>query len=76
MCYVVLLWDHLRSFFSRIECWKLLKGAAHIPRHSFIMWLAIRNKLGTQEKLCKRKVIQQNSCMLCHVAVESPSFVH
>ncbi|XP_020261420.1 uncharacterized protein LOC109837536 [Asparagus officinalis] len=39
------------------------------PKHSFIMWLAIQDKLLTQDRLHKRGIIQSNQCLLCEGAV-------
>ncbi|XP_020251372.1 uncharacterized protein LOC109828828 [Asparagus officinalis] len=35
------------------------------PKHSFILWLAVLNRLLTREKLLKRGIIQSDHCCLC-----------
>ncbi|XP_020272687.1 uncharacterized protein LOC109847864 [Asparagus officinalis] len=42
------------------------------PKHSFVLWLAILDRLLTQDKLLNRGVINRNCCILCSVnATES-----
>ncbi|XP_020259105.1 uncharacterized protein LOC109835548 [Asparagus officinalis] len=35
------------------------------PKHSFICWLAVQNRLLTQDRLLMMGIIQSNSCCLC-----------
>ena len=41
-----------------------------IKRHAFIVWLAVQNKLSTQDKLLKWGLINSMSCVFCRVDVE------
>ncbi|XP_020262718.1 uncharacterized protein LOC109838708 [Asparagus officinalis] len=40
-------------------------GVLNYPRHSFILWLAVLNRLQTQERLLRRGIININQCYLC-----------
>ncbi|XP_020254183.1 uncharacterized protein LOC109831261 [Asparagus officinalis] len=35
------------------------------PKHSFILWLAVQDKLQTQDRLMKHGIIQSSICKLC-----------
>ncbi|XP_020258575.1 uncharacterized protein LOC109834980 [Asparagus officinalis] len=35
------------------------------PKHAFICWLAVQNKLLTQDRLLRRGIINENVCCLC-----------
>ncbi|XP_020243151.1 uncharacterized protein LOC109821371 [Asparagus officinalis] len=37
----------------------------HYPKHSFILWLAIHQRLLTQERLCRMRMLDTNTCVLC-----------
>ncbi|XP_020266575.1 uncharacterized protein LOC109842073 [Asparagus officinalis] len=39
--------------------------SSNYPRHAFISWLAIQNRLLTQDRLIRRGVVSINSCVLC-----------
>ncbi|XP_026383568.1 uncharacterized protein LOC113279071 [Papaver somniferum] len=59
--------DHLPS-----PIWKhLVWFKNHIPRHSFITWLALLKRLKTRSKLCKWGTISDPTCILCGNAEES-----
>lgn len=36
-----------------------------IPRHSFILWIAIKGRLKTKDRLTKWFCIQNQVCLLC-----------
>lgn len=41
-----------------------------VPKQSFILWMACKNKLLTREKLRRWGFIDDDSCVLCHNGVE------
>ncbi|XP_058223116.1 uncharacterized protein LOC131332831 [Rhododendron vialii] len=45
------LWDKLRSPFPRVLWNKLIWFSGHIPKCSFITWIAIQNRLSTIDRL-------------------------
>ncbi|PWA66526.1 RNA-directed DNA polymerase, eukaryota, Reverse transcriptase zinc-binding domain protein [Artemisia annua] len=65
------VWKDMRSDDAKV-CWnKLVWYPQCIPKHSFVLWLAIKNKLLTQDKLLKwypSKVLQ---CSLCNNGTDS-----
>lgn len=42
----------------------------NVPKHSFVGWLAMRNKLQTRSKLAALGICGTNTCLLCENAVE------
>ncbi|XP_019254595.1 PREDICTED: uncharacterized protein LOC109233241 [Nicotiana attenuata] len=46
--------------------WKnLMLGDTTIPRHRFILWLALNHRLATVDRLAKWKIDVPNECVLC-----------
>lgn len=50
---------------------KLVWYTQNIPKHTFILWLAIQNKLVTQDKLKKWGTYDMMVCTLCYEAMDS-----
>ena len=50
---------------------KLVWHSMAIPRHAFIVWLAIKNGLATQDKLQKWDIIPQAKCLMCNDPIET-----
>ncbi|XP_021860829.2 uncharacterized protein [Spinacia oleracea] len=48
-------------------------GRLNIPKHRFITWLAMLERLNTKEKLMKIGVTPDNWCLICGTDVESHS---
>ena len=44
-------WQHLRVEKGEVQWWKLVWFIAVVPKHSFIGWLTIRNRLITKNRL-------------------------
>uniref|UniRef100_A0A7N2LNR1 Reverse transcriptase zinc-binding domain-containing protein n=1 Tax=Quercus lobata TaxID=97700 RepID=A0A7N2LNR1_QUELO len=44
-------WNQVPWRLSELNWWKLIRFSTGIPRHAFITWLAMRNKLSTWDKL-------------------------
>ncbi|XP_062100702.1 uncharacterized protein LOC133806626 [Humulus lupulus] len=63
---------------SPVECefyvckWdKQVWGRLNVPKHSFILWMAIQDKLKTKVRLFKFKVIDEEVCGLCNIHKEN-----
>ncbi|XP_021739498.1 uncharacterized protein LOC110705886 [Chenopodium quinoa] len=65
------------------QCYKWLQGAGtkvdwckwvlnkfNIPKHSFILWLAMHDRHRTREKLWKYNACAEDSCLLCGAEIE------
>ncbi|XP_062104130.1 uncharacterized protein LOC133815290 [Humulus lupulus] len=46
-------------------------GRLNLPRHSFVLWVAIQNRLRTREKLQKHNVIVESHCLFCRIQTET-----
>ncbi|XP_020243054.1 uncharacterized protein LOC109821279 [Asparagus officinalis] len=55
---------------TKVEWHDFVWEKLNYPKHSFIVWLAIQNKLLTQDRLHKKGIIQSNQCYLCEGTVE------
>lgn len=49
----------------KVHWWRLVWYSQCVPKHSFILWLAIQNRLSTQEKLQNWGIYNVNRCPLC-----------
>ncbi|KAF5194210.1 Ribonuclease h domain, partial [Thalictrum thalictroides] len=54
----------------------LLWSKRNIPKHSFITWLAVKERLATQDKLIKWETIQKSVCALCTNKVNREALVY
>ena len=54
-----------------VELWKFLWFQLAIPRHTFIGWLAIKNKLTIRDKLAKWGYTGDTLCVFCRSCIES-----
>ena len=50
---------------------KMLWFSTQIPRVSLVMWLAIRNRLNTNDKMLKFGITQDPRCGICQVGNET-----
>ena len=55
---------------NKIHWCKAIWNHHNVPKHSFVGWLAMRNKLQTKSKLAGLGICGMNSCLLCENAVE------
>ncbi|XP_050207634.1 uncharacterized protein LOC126657053 [Mercurialis annua] len=56
---------HLCPDKAKVEWSSLIWSGGHIPRFSFVSWVAIRRRLLTKDKLKMWNVIQDDNCSLC-----------
>lgn len=66
-------WDAIRIHHDKVDWASIVWFKHHIPRYSFILWLAIRNSLSTRDKLFSHGLIQSAYCVLCNDDLESHS---
>ncbi|GFS42551.1 hypothetical protein Acr_00g0080480 [Actinidia rufa] len=63
-----LAYDYFRPKSAKLTWPKLVWHSSIIPKHSFILWLGLRDRLLTKDKL--QDFIEDPSCPLCRVANE------
>ncbi|KAJ0008203.1 hypothetical protein Pint_30736 [Pistacia integerrima] len=64
-------WNVLRDKRDVNSIHHLLWFPGHIPRHSFILWLASLGRLHTMDRLSSHGVITSSRCVLCRSATET-----
>ncbi|KAJ0455366.1 putative reverse transcriptase zinc-binding domain-containing protein [Helianthus annuus] len=69
-------WDSIRHREMDVEWCPIVWFAQCIPRHAFLMWLIMRRKLLTQDKILKwdfsrRKNMNMMCCLLCYADHDS-----
>ncbi|GKE95651.1 RNA-directed DNA polymerase, eukaryota, reverse transcriptase zinc-binding domain protein, partial [Tanacetum coccineum] len=45
------IWKDLNYDETRVDSYKIVWFAKNIPRHAFVLWMAIQNRLSTQERI-------------------------
>mgnify|MGYP000921785166 CR=1 FL=1 len=65
-------WGHFNTGHSRVPWCNLVWKAGGPPRHAFVFWLAVQNKLSTHDRIHKftRGPL---ACVLCYRAMEDHS---
>ncbi|KAH7673296.1 Reverse transcriptase zinc-binding domain-containing protein [Dioscorea alata] len=56
---------------QKLEWTKLVWSRSIIPRHCFILWSAVHNRLKTKKKLYDWGIIDSNVCGFCNVSCEN-----
>lgn len=65
------VWNTMRGNNDKV-CWKDLVWHSNcIPKHTFILWLAVKGKLCTQDKLARRYSNNNFECSLCKKEADS-----
>ena len=65
------VWQDVREEGNGVN-WKSLVWYSHcIPKHAFILWLVVKNKLCTQDKIQKWYPNRQYECSLCKSDIDS-----
>ena len=63
-------WQHLRVKQIEVNWWKLVWFTNAIPKHSFIGWLTIRNRLVTKDRLLQWGLGVDPMCLFCRQNLE------
>ena len=63
-------WNIIRSPSPQVSWFNLVWGL-HIPKCSFILWLALHNKLATKLRLFNWGMVNDVNCTFCNPNVES-----
>ena len=64
-------WNHFRLRMPVVNWHNSIWFPQAIKRHAFIVWLAVQNRLVTQDKLLKWGIISSISCVFCRTDVEN-----
>ncbi|KAJ9535832.1 hypothetical protein OSB04_un001013 [Centaurea solstitialis] len=72
---VATVWEENFLNFEDKRWHKLIWFSQGVPRHAFILWLAINERLRTLDRLMNWKVKEEAVCVLCGIGVESHSHI-
>ncbi|GJS37025.1 RNA-directed DNA polymerase, eukaryota, reverse transcriptase zinc-binding domain protein [Tanacetum coccineum] len=67
---VSIAYSDMNTQFPMVQWWKVIWFSQCIPKHSFIVWLAIQDRLTTMDKISKWGDYAVNRCSLCCQACE------
>ncbi|XP_074304573.1 uncharacterized protein LOC141639315 [Silene latifolia] len=56
---------------SKVKWYPLIWNQTSIPKHSFIGWLVVQERLMTRERLLKFGIVTDGSCFFCHSHLET-----
>ncbi|GKC88484.1 RNA-directed DNA polymerase, eukaryota, reverse transcriptase zinc-binding domain protein [Tanacetum coccineum] len=59
------VWKDFRQLNRSVKWWKVIWFSQNIPRHAFVLWMAVKGKLVTQDKLAKWYPDRIDKCPLC-----------
>ena len=63
-------WQHLRGKQAEVQWWKLIWFNKAIPRHGFIGWLTMKNRLATKDRLIQWGICVDPVCLFCRHMLE------
>lgn len=66
-----IVWEDFRAVNPPVNWYHLTWFSNSIPKHSFILWLAIRRKLMTQDRMQFWHHTENLCCVFCHLQLES-----
>ncbi|GJX41446.1 RNA-directed DNA polymerase, eukaryota, reverse transcriptase zinc-binding domain protein [Tanacetum coccineum] len=59
------VWKDMRCLNRKVQWWRVVWFPQNIPRHAFVLWLAVKGKLVTQDKLSLWYLDKDWKCPLC-----------
>ena len=68
---VAATWEYIRAHKERVEWCPLIWFNKHIPRYSFVVWMAIKERLHTEDRLLQFGIVDDSCCVLCQQEEES-----
>jgi hypothetical protein len=64
-------WNFLRDKKEEVDWWKMVWFPYAIPKHAFIVWLAVQDRLITGAQMVKWGYKGEVKCLFCHNQIES-----
>lgn len=61
----------VRNKTGKVNLWKLVWDRHGLPRHDFIVWMDILNRLARKIKLVKWRLVSDDKCRFCNVHEET-----
>ncbi|GKB15011.1 RNA-directed DNA polymerase, eukaryota, reverse transcriptase zinc-binding domain protein [Tanacetum coccineum] len=69
------VWRDLRCNNDKVEWYSMIWFPQAIPRHAFVLWLAVQKRLMTQDKLLLWKPNDDMKCALCEQCADSHNYL-
>ena len=69
------VWSSIRPKHEKVSWNKLVWSSLNVPKHSFISWMAILNRLSTRDKMREWGIVIDGKCELCHNEMESRNHI-
>ncbi|KAL4280117.1 hypothetical protein GQ457_03G014250 [Hibiscus cannabinus] len=70
-----MIWESVRDKRPHVPWHRLVWGSFSIPKHSFIVWLGILDRLPTKDSLSKMGIDNDGKCLLCDSGNESRNHI-
>ena len=65
------VWKEIRPRMEKVSWHRLIWAAYVVPKHAFISWMAILNRLPTKERIKSWGLEVEETCVLCRNAAET-----
>ncbi|GJV73508.1 RNA-directed DNA polymerase, eukaryota, reverse transcriptase zinc-binding domain protein [Tanacetum coccineum] len=65
------VWKDLCCDDSKVDWHKIVWFSKCIPRHAFVVWMAIQNRLNTQDRIALWKLNEKMQCVFCKKCLDS-----
>lgn len=68
-------WKALQPFILKVDWFNSVWFKSRIPKHDFILWLVMRDRLSTRDRLITWGLSIPSDCLLCNSASESKAHI-
>ncbi|GJT89626.1 RNA-directed DNA polymerase, eukaryota, reverse transcriptase zinc-binding domain protein [Tanacetum coccineum] len=65
------VWKDLNYDETKVDWYKIVWFTKNIPRHAFVLWMAIQNRLSTQDRIVVWKPNEVMQCVFCKQCLDS-----
>ncbi|GJY47212.1 RNA-directed DNA polymerase, eukaryota, reverse transcriptase zinc-binding domain protein [Tanacetum coccineum] len=65
------VWKDITFDETRVDWYKIVWFVKNIPRHAFVLWMAVQNKLSTQDRIAAWKTNEKMECVFCKECLDS-----
>ena len=69
-------WEAIRMNCTVVDSWKGIWFSGHIPKHSFISWIAIKDRLITRYRMAKWGYKGEMFCIFCRSRMELKNCIY
>ena len=64
-------WEDTRNRSTQAPWYRVVWFKGQVPRHAFILWLAVKRRLCTLDRMVAQGIAQESQCLLCGVDAEN-----